>query len=238
MSYLKARQKLRALKNNEIATQSQRFFKTGVGEYGEGDLFLGVRVPKIRKIATSYKHLSLTDLKKLLSSTFHEERFLALAILVLQYKKSTKTEQKNYYDFYLANKKHINNWDLIDTSAHHIIGHYLFEAKDTTVLKKLALSKKLWDRRIAIIATFYFIKNKQYQPSLQLSRLLLSDTEDLIHKAVGWMLREIGKRNLTQELLFLDKYAHKMPRVMLRYAIEHLSDKKRQNYLKRKQKDA
>ena len=234
MSYSKIKRKLNNLKNSDYALQSRRFFKTGPGEYAEHDQFLGIKVPVLRKIAQYQKQIELFDIKKLLCSPFHEERFLALVFLIKQYKHSNKAGKKKYYDFYLYYKRYINNWDLVDISAHHVLGHYLFQNKQTVILKKLALSKYLWDRRIAIIATYYFIKNKEYQPTLLLSSLLINDNQDLIHKAVGWMLREIGKRDLKREFCFLDQYAHKMPRVMLRYAIEHLPEKERKYYLEKK----
>lgn len=234
MEILKVQQELRSLKSTEYAAHYQRFFKTGPGEYGFGDVFLGIRVPIVRNLAKKFSALKLDKIKVLLTSSYHEERFLALVILVLQYNKKDLQTKKEIYRFYLKYRKHINNWDLVDTSAHHIVGCHLYNKKDRIILNELAQSNLLWDRRIAIIATFYFIKNYQYEDTLRLSRLLLFDKEDLIHKAVGWMLREIGKRNSSEELTFLDQYAHKMPRVMLRYAIEQLPEKKRKEYLKYK----
>lgn len=211
------------------AKNSLWFFKTGKGEYGEGDKFLGITVPVQRKIAQQFSaDLRLSNLQRLIKSEFHEERLIALLILVDKFKHA---DQKQIFDFYLKNTKHINNWDLVDLSAHKIVGAYL-EDKDRKILYKLAKSKNFWERRIAVISTFYFIGQKQYKDSLIIAEILLHDKHDLIHKAVGWMLREIGKNcgEKTEEK-FLCKYYKIMPRTMLRYAIERFSDKKRKFYL-------
>jgi len=205
-----------------------RFFKTGKGEYGEGDLFLGITVPKTRAIARKFKDLSLTDLQKLLESKIHEHRLCALIILRFQYEKS---KSENIVKFYLKNTKYINNWDLVDLSCSYIVGNWLLD-KDRGLLYRLAKSKDLWEKRIAIISTFEFIRNNQFEDTLKISEILLSDKHDLIHKAVGWMLRELGKRD--QKLLekFFQKHYKKMPRTMLRYAIEKFDKKKREQYLR------
>ena len=221
---------LHKLANPEKAKLLQRFFKTGRGEYGEGDVFLGIIVPNQRKIAGKYKFLNLKDIQYLLNSKFHEERMVALFILVEQYKKGDELLRKKIFDFYLNNTKKINNWDLVDLSAVKIIGHYLY-GKDKSVIYKFIKSKNIWERRIAVMATLYFINQKQYKDALQVCENLLHDNHDLIHKATGWMLREIGKRNMDEEEECLKKYYKIMPRMMLRYAIEKFDIKKRQFYL-------
>ncbi len=210
----------------------QRFFKTGKGEYGEGDVFLGIVVPTQRKIAKQFSTLSLDEIEKLLTSKIHEHRLIALLILIEQFNKGNEKVQNTIYKFYLSHTKHINNWDLVDLSAHHIVGAYL-EKKDRKILYEHAKSKLLWDRRIAILSTFYFIKKGDFKDTLQIAKILLHDSHDLIQKAVGWMLREVGKRGgEKEEVDFLDAYAHEMPRTMLRYAIERLPQEKRAKYLK------
>ncbi|MFH1682998.1 MAG: DNA alkylation repair protein [Candidatus Woesearchaeota archaeon] len=221
---------LQRLANPKQAQLLQGFFKTGKGQYGEGDIFLGIKVPEQRKVAKKYLDLSLKDLQSLLSSKIHEYRLTALFILVDQYKKADPKKKKVIFDFYLKNTKNINNWDLVDLSAPNIVGEYLLE-NDRKILYKLAKSDLLWERRIAVLATFYFIKNNQFEDSLKIAEILLQDKHDLIHKAVGWMLREIGKRNQAVEERFLKKYYHLMPRTMLRYAIERFEEKKRKAYL-------
>ena len=207
------------------------FFKTGKGQYGEGDVFLGITVPEQRKIAQKYvQQMSLNEIQRLLSNRIHEYRLVALLILVEKYKKSTPSEKKRIVDFYLKNTSRINNWDLVDLSADKIIGDYLLD-KDTTILTKLASSSSIWEKRIAIIATFAFIKKNQFKETFQIAEQLLQDKHDLIRKAVGWMLREVGKRDQKAEEEFLRRYYRKMPRTMLRYAIERFSDDKRKIYL-------
>ena len=210
-----------------------RFFKTGKGEYGEGDKFLGIKVPVSRQIAKEFKDLSLDDIQDLLNSKIHEERLIALFILTEQYRKGDEEKKKFIYNFYLKNTKQVNNWDLVDLSAERIIGAYLLD-KDKQILFKLAQSKNLWERRIAVISTFNFIRNGIYDATVEISDILLNDDHDLIHKAVGWMLREIGNRNLSAEESYLKKHYKNMPRTMLRYAIEKFPEKKRQAYLKGK----
>jgi len=219
--------------NEQYAKTAQWFFKTDPGGYGEGDRFIGIRVPVIRKIAKEFSHISLDHLRVLLSSSIHEERLTAVLILVLKFKKGNESEKEKIYKFYLKNRKGINNWDLIDLSAPNIVGAYLLD-KEKELLFKFASSKNLWDRRIAILSTFAFIKADEYETALKICETLLSDKHDLIHKAAGWMLREIGKRNLKIEEEFLKKHYKKMPRTMLRYAIEKFPEAKRLAYLRGK----
>ncbi len=209
------------------------FFKTGKGQYGEGDLFLGIPVPKQRKIAKKYLNLGLNDIQVLLKSKFHEHRFTALVILVSKYQKAEESSKDEIFNFLLQNTDHINNWDLVDLSAPRIIGDYLVD-KDRSILYKLAKSNSLWERRIAILAAFKFIANNDFEDALKISELLVDDKHDLIHKAVGWALREIGKRDQELEEKFLNKHVAKMPRTMLRYAIEKFDGKKRKFYLAKK----
>ena len=223
-------QALAHLGNPEIAEHSQRFFKTGTGEYGEGDIFRGIRVPALRKVAQQYKHVDLSTALELLHSKFHEDRLTALFILVDKYKKKDEKQRQELYDLYLANTAYINNWDLVDSSARFIIGPHL-ENRDRAPLYKLAESEMLWERRIAIVTTYYFIKKDDFADTLRLAEVLLHDKEDLIHKAVGWMLRELGNRNFDLEDAFLQKHHHDMPRTMLRYAIEKFPEDRRQGYL-------
>jgi 3-methyladenine DNA glycosylase AlkD len=225
------RSKLQKLGNKQKARVLQRFFKTGQGEYGEGDIFLGVRVPEIRKLAGKYQDISITDVQKLLKSPIHEERLLALIIFVIKYSKGNDVVKKRIYELYLKNTRHINNWDLVDLSAEKIVGDYLMD-KSKKPLYNLAKSKSLWERRISIMATFHFIKQNNFVETLIIAEILLTDKEELIHKAVGWMLREIGKRQLPTEEKFLNEHFQEMPRTMLRYAIERFPESKRQGYLK------
>ncbi|MEK2645152.1 DNA alkylation repair protein [Bdellovibrio sp. BCCA] len=213
------------------AKNLKRFFKTDPGEYGEGDVFIGLTVPQSRAFAKKYFETPLKDLEVLLKSEIHEERLIALIILSNRFAKSDEREKFQIYKLYLKNTKYINNWDLVDTSAEYIVGGYLYD-KDRKVLQQLAKSKSLWERRIAMLSTFHFIKKGEYQDTLRIARILLKDEHDLIHKASGWMLREMGKRVSEKELRgFLEKYASKMPRTMLRYAIEKFSPKDRRYYL-------
>ena len=233
MDKLKA--ELRKLKNPSKAKILQGFFKTGKGEYGEGDIFLGITVPQSRAIAEKYKGLSFPDIKKLLASKIHEKRLIGLLILMHNFAQGSEIERKKIYNFYFASMKYINNWDLVDLSSHHIVGAYIFN-KPKGVLKKLARSKNIWERRIAIVSTFYFIKNNQFKDTLLIAQMLLDDTHDLIHKAVGWMLREVGKRSLATLEKFLNKHASTMPSTTLRYAIERFPEAKRKRYLSMKKK--
>lgn len=210
-----------------------RFFKTGPGHYGEGDIFIGVVVPDIRIVAKKFFTLSLVEIKKLLYSKIHEERLCALLILVEQYGKADEIDNKKIFDFYIKNAKQVNNWDLVDLTAPKIVGEYLLD-KPRGLLYKLAISRNLWEKRISILATFAFIKRGEFKDTFKISEILLSNTHDLMHKAVGWMLREVGKKNQVEEEKFLKKHYKKMPRTMLRYAIEKFPEEKRLRYLKGK----
>ena len=223
--------KLKQLGSKEKAKILQRFFKTGPGEYGEGDAFIGIKVPELRKLAKEYDGITTPQVKRLLTSAIHEERLLSLFILVRKYEKGDDAEKKGIYDLYLNHTKYVNNWDLVDASAQHIVGAFLMNKKKEP-LYRLAKSTDLWERRISVLATFYFIKHDKFTETLKIAQILLTDREDLIHKAVGWMLREIGNRHLPAEEKFLKKHYKKMPRTMLRYAIEKFPESKRQKYLK------
>ncbi len=221
---------LKALASPEVAASSARFFKTGPGEYGEGDLFIGVRVPTLRKLARDFRDLPLDEIELLLRSQLHEERLLALFVLVLSVGKCSESHSKAAYDFYLSNTAYVNNWDLVDSSAPVIVGGYL-RNKARKPLQRLAKSKNIWERRIAIVATQHFIRLGEFDDTISLSQTLLNDTEDLIHKASGWMLREVGERDVNALVRFLDEHGAVMPRTMLRYAIEHFDDDERKKYL-------
>ena len=231
MTVHEIRRKLRKLGNKQRAKVSQGFFKTAPGEYGEGDVFWGIKVPELRKLAKECQDITVKEVKQLVRSSIHEERLLALLILVLMYSKGNETTKKRIYELYLKNTKFINNWDLVDGSAEYIVGDFLMD-KSKKPLYSLAKSSDLWERRIAIMSSFHFIKRHEFSQTLKISRMLLSDEEDLIHKAVGWMLREVGKRHLPTEEKFLKEHYKKMPRTMLRYAIEKFPESKRQRYLK------
>lgn len=228
----KLTKELTGFKDPERAKAMLWFFKTGKGQYGEGDVFLGMSVPKQRVIAKKYVNLTLPDLQKLLENKIHEFRLVALFILVLQYKKVTERGKKEIVDFYLKNTKRVNNWDLVDSSAGYILGDYLLD-RDKTILYKLARSENIWERRIAIIATQGFIRKNKFDDTLKIAEVLLNDKHDLIHKAVGWMLREVGNRDPKTLYRFLDKHYQKMPRTMLRYAIEKFEKEKKEFYMKR-----
>jgi 3-methyladenine DNA glycosylase AlkD len=226
MKSTEIQKELKALVTPGKAELLARFFKTGKGEYGEGDIFIGVMVPQIRQTAKKFKDISLIELQKLIQSKIHEERLCAA--LILTYKKLGK----DIVDFYLRNTKYLNNWDIIDLTAPGILGNWMIENKDDRkILYKFAKSKSLWERRIAVLSTFSFIREHDFKDSLAISEILLNDTHDLIHKAVGWMLREIGKRDQIAEEKFLLKYYKKMPRTMLRYSIERFEETKRKSYL-------
>lgn len=242
---------IKSLKNDlsvysdfEKANILQRFFKTKKGEYGEGDVFVGVTVPDVRKVAKKYTDLKLEEIKKLLYSKIHEERLCALFILVEKFKIIDKKDssqikahfcvtRKEVFNFYIKNTKQINNWDLVDLSAPKIVGEYLLD-KPRKLLYDFAKSDNLWKKRISIVATYTFIKNNQFRDTLKIAEVLMNDEHDLIHKAVGWMLREVGKRSLEDEEKFLKKYYKKMPRTMLRYAIEKFPEDKRVSYIRGK----
>jgi 3-methyladenine DNA glycosylase AlkD len=223
---------LKRLGDEKKAKILQGFFKTGPGEYGEGDVFIGVKVPELRRLSSRHD-LSIGGIRKLLKSPIHEERLLALFILVRVYSRADQGMKKRIYELYLESTRYINNWDLVDSSAEHIVGDYLMN-RSKRPLFRLAKSKSIWERRIAILSTFRFVKQHEYKDALEVSSALLVDDEDLIHKAVGWMLREIGNRDIKAEERFLKKYYKRMPRTMLRYAIEKFPETKRQRYLKGK----
>ena len=224
-------QQLERLADPEKAEQLQRFFKTGPGEYAEADRFRGIRVPALRKLARQYEGIDLADAAALLESGYHEDRLLALLLLVRMAAIGDGDIRSRIYRLYLEKTAFINNWDLVDTSAEHIVGAYL-DGKSKRPLHRLARSASLWERRMAIMATFYDIKRGRFAQTLQLAEMLLDDPHDLIHKAVGWMLREIGKRDTEEEEDFLKQHYHTMPRTMLRYAIERFPETKRKRYLR------
>lgn len=222
---------LKKLKNPKKARILGRFFKCGEGEYGAGDKFLGITVPEQRKIVKKYyQDIEIYELEKLLKNEFHEVRLTTLLVLVEKFGKADEKIRGQIYKIYLKNTKYINNWDLVDLSAPKIVGGYLLN-KDRKILYKLAKSKNLWEKRIAVLAAFIFIREKDFTDALKIAEILLNDSHDLIHKAVGWMLREIGKRDMKMEEKFLQKHYKKMPRTMLRYAIEKFPEKKRGYYL-------
>ena len=225
------KQDLNKLEHKEKTKILQRFFKTNKGEYGEGDIFLGIKVPEQRKIANKYD-LNLKQIQELLSSKIHEYRLTALFTLIQKYKKANQTEKQEIFNFYLKNTNNINNWDLVDLSAPKILGDYLLN-KERTTLYQLAKSNNLWENRISILSTYQFIKNNQFEDTLNISKILLTNKHDLIHKAVGWMLREIGKKDLQILERFLKQHHKQMPRTMLRYSIEKFSKAKRKVYLTR-----
>jgi len=222
---------LRSCANQEKAKVLQRFFKTGPGGYAAGDIFLGITVPVSRALSKHYQTLGLPDVVKLLKSPIHEERLVSLLILMVQYRQADLSTKEKIYKIYLLHSKYINNWDLVDLSAEHIVGNFLLDRKRAP-LYGLAHSRSVWERRIAILSTFCFIKNDDFKDTLQIARILIADQHDLIHKAVGWMLREIGKRDQNCEEKFLRKFYPKMPRTMLRYAIERFPKSKREAYLR------
>lgn len=229
------RKDVQTLSSPKKAKLVQRYFKTGPGQYGEGDIFLGLTVPQSRTIAVKYKHLTYLEISTLLKSKNHEERFIALVILIHNYKYGTEKDRKKTYNFYLKHLRYINNWDLVDLSAHSILGAWLID-KDRKLLLKLATSQNLWSRRIAVVATYHFIKyEKSSVWTFKIAEMLLNDKHDLIRKAIGWMLREIGKNiSHEEEEIFLKKHYKNMPRTILRYAIEHFDLALRQAYMKNK----
>ena len=217
--------------NPEKAAFALRYFKAGKGEYAEGDVFLGLTNPQLRTIIKGFYGLSFGELQELLNSPLHEYRLAALLILVKQYSKGTLQHKRHIVEFYLANVARINNWDLVDCSARDILGAYLFD-KDRDILYELAKTNHLWSQRIAVVATWFFIRKGQFDETLVICELLLNHKHDLIHKATGWMLREVGKKNGVVLRRFLDLYAPQMPRTMLRYAIEKFTEAERLRYLK------
>ncbi|AXC11583.1 putative DNA alkylation repair enzyme [Acidisarcina polymorpha] len=223
---------LEAVADERKAQSHAWFFKTGKGEYGEGDIFLGITVPIARKIALRYTHLPLAEIEKLLASPIHEHRFAALEILVVQYERGDEMLRQQIYDFYLQNTRRANNWDLVDTSAPYIVGEHL-RTRPRAVLDRLAASSMLWERRIAMVATLGLVRHGEIKDSFRIAKRLFNDKEPLIHKATGWILREAGKVSREELIQFLEKYAAKMPRTTLRYAIERFSPEERKQWLKR-----
>lgn len=225
------RRDLRAAADPADAASLRRFFRTGPGDYGEGDRFLGIRVPALRRRVRAWRGLPHDQVLELLRSEWHEERLLALLLLVEQYRRGTPEQRERIFAAYLASTRWINNWDLVDSSAPQIVGAHL-EGGDRSRLDRLAGSERLWERRIAVLATFHFIRRGEHGPTLRLAERLLGDRHDLIHKAVGWMLREVGRRELPALEAFLQRHQAAMPRTMLRYAIEKLPEARRQWYLR------
>lgn len=224
-------EELRALGNPLAAAMALRFFKTGPGQYGEGDRFRGIKVPVIRKVAAAHASLSFSEAKKLLASPFHEDRLAALDILARRFKSGDEAMRERIYHLYIGGARHINNWDLVDVSAVPILGAYL-EEKSKAPLYALARSRNLWERRMAMIATLRYIRKGDFTDALGIAEILVQSEEDLLHKAVGWMLREVGKRDRKAEEGFLSRHYRTMPRTMLRYAIEHFPEERRRLYLK------
>lgn len=224
------RKQLRALASPETATILQRFFKTGPGEYGEGDIFLGIKVPLLRALAKQHRDADLKTIGTLLDSRYHEERFFGLLLLMQLFQHGSPAEQAAAYKLYMDSTHRINNWDLVDVSAPHIVGRHLQE-RPRKILHKLAHSDSLWEKRIAILSTLHFIRLNDFDDTLRIAETLLHDEHDLMHKAVGWMLREVGKRDLAAEEGFLQQHYRDMPRTMLRYAIERFPETKRKAYL-------
>lgn len=221
---------LLAMRDPARAELQKRYFKTGPGQYGEGDEFLGIGVPVLRKRSRALRAIALSEVLELLYSPYHEARLLAVLAMVEQYQRGNQESRQHVYDLYLENAQRINNWDLVDSSAEHIIGAHLL-GRDRKVLKKLARSKSIWERRIAVLSTFHFIRNGEFQDSLELAEFLIDDREDLVHKAVGWMLREVGRRDRQELDEFLSLHYERMPRTMLRYAIEKHEPGERRRYL-------
>jgi len=230
MTAREVQEQLRSLSSPEAAAIAARYFKTGQGEYGEGDIFLGLRAAVMHKLAKEHRQLPFVELKLLLRSAIHEDRLLALLILVLRTSRSDETTKKQVYDLYLAHTRYINNWDLVDASAREIVGGYLAD-KSREPLHQLAASQNLWERRISIVATHYFIRQNDFADTLRVAERLLGDREDLIHKAVGWMLREVGKKQQPALEVFLRRHGKVMPRTMLRYAIERFPEDLRRAYM-------
>lgn len=224
---------LKKLQARSRADFLARFFKTAPGQYAAGDVFYGLSVPQSRALAKKYAELPLAEISALLKSEIHEARLIALLILDQRFSSAEAAERKRIFQFLVKHRKGINNWDLVDTIAPSVFGEYLFNS-DRSLLYKYAVSANLWERRIAMMSTFYFLRQNDYSDTLKIAKILLKDEHDLIHKATGWMLREIGKRDLKALTNFLDKYATKMPRTMLRYSIEKFPEKKRKYYLKLK----
>ncbi len=232
MTASNTKQQLLAFGNREKAAHAEYFFKTGKGEYGEGDRFIGCTVPEIRSVAKSHKEMPLEEIKKLLDDAFHECRLCALVVLVGQFTKADGARRKEIFDFYLANTHRINNWDLVDVSCYYIVGEWLCD-KDRSVLYDLAGDELLWNQRIAMVSTMAFIRRNDFSDTLRLSEVFLSHKHDLMHKACGWMLREVGKRDEAALIGFLDKHHKQMPRTMLRYSVEKLAAEQRNYYMRK-----
>ncbi len=232
MSSSLACKSLHACASPKKAAILQRFFKTGPGQYGEGDIFIGVKVPEIRHIARQFNNMPISNIVDLLHSKVHEERLLALVMMTHQFDRGNASEQKSIFNLYIHNTAHINNWDLVDISAPRIPGKWLLH-QNRGLLNKFAASAMLWERRIAIVSTLAFIREKQLDGTFHIAKKLLYDKEDLMHKATGWMLREAGKQDINALKEFLDKHLSAMPRTMLRYAIEKFPEKERREYLTR-----
>ncbi len=230
MSFKEAFSELKSYSNPAKAEHSKRFFKSGPGEYGEGDKFLGITVPNQRKVARKFKNMELDEVQKLLQNKYHEARLTAVMLLVYKVEKANEHVFEEVVQFYLKNLRYVNNWDIVDSSCHQILGRFLFN-KERDLLYELAQSENLWEKRIAMITCYHFIKRDDFKDALKIAELLLNDDHDLIHKAVGWMLREIGNRNLDLETQFLDQHFKNMPRTMLRYAIEKFDEPLRKHYL-------
>lgn len=228
---LKLEKDIRKHANPKKAKLLAEFFKTAKGDYGEGDVFLGLAVPLTRSVALPYHELSLPAIRGLLSSRYHEVRLAALLVLVRQYGKASPAARNKIFGFYLANARKVNNWDLVDLSSHQIVGSHLLAARNAKVLSRLASSDNLWERRIAIVSTYAFIRHNDFGETLRIATLLMKDRHDLIHKAVGWMLREVGKRHEEVAKDFLQRHYRQMPRTMLRYAIERFDEKTRKRFM-------
>jgi 3-methyladenine DNA glycosylase AlkD len=234
------RKELQSMADPDKASILQRFFKTGPGQYGEGDIFIGITVPQSRQVAKKFSQLPLGEVRTLLYSRIHEERLVALLILAWRYSSasSSREEKEEIVKFYVDNIKQVNNWDLVDLSAPNILGAHIVDRDSRRLLYRLAGSENVWERRIAILATYHFIRNGDFSDTLKIAEMLLHDRHDLIHKAAGWMLREVGKRDAAAEEAFLEKYWSVMPRTMLRYAIERLPESKRRRYKKKADRQA
>jgi len=238
MTLTKAKKALQQNADPLRAKHALRFFKTAKGEYAEGDKFIGVTMPVLRKLANEFIQLEISQIEKLLQSKIHEKRMLALLILMFQFniakKQDNTDQQKIIYEYYLSQIEYINNWDLVDITCRDIVGGFLLDKskKHKDILIKLSKSPDLWEKRIAIVSTWQFIREQQFDYTLQISKILLHDEHDLIQKAVGWMLREVGKKDLQTLIQFLHPHYRTMPRTMLRYSIEKLEEELRQNFLK------
>lgn len=231
MSARKILTRLKGIGTPEKADVLSGFFRTGKGQYGEGDVFLGVTMPEVRKVVREFRELLFSEIEKLLSSRYHEARMMGLLILVDRFGRADEEGRKAVYDFLIAHRAAMNNWDLVDVIAPKIVGTYLATRKDRKILYEFATSDDLWERRIAIVSTFQFIREGEFDDTLAIANMFLDDPHDLIHKATGWMLREVGKRDEPTLRGFLDAHAARMPRTMLRYAIERLPETVRRSYL-------